>query len=108
MKTARLLSLIGASADSAVTLSAIATAAGVSRREVEQAVYDARMEGRPIVTGPNGAWRAQDALEAASMADRLRRRALHQLLTARALRATARRMRAVELAVEQQSLGLVA
>ena len=71
--------------DSARTLSELADALRLSRRQVEQAIHEARMAGVPICTGSEGAWIAQDGQEARSMADRLRRRAIHQMETASAL-----------------------
>jgi biotin operon repressor len=81
----QLLAYVGSSADSAVTLSAIAERAGCSRREVEQAIQAARLEGVPLITSAKGCWRSQDAQEARSMAERLRIRAAHQFETAAAL-----------------------
>jgi biotin operon repressor len=71
--------------DSAVTLGELADALRISRRQVEQAIHDARLGGVPIVTGSEGAWLATGPQEARSAASRLRDRAIHQLATAQAL-----------------------
>lgn len=80
-----ILRYVGSSQDTAVTLSAIADAAGVSRREVEQAIQQARLDGIPLITSGRGVWRAETAQEARSMAERLRSRAITQMTTAQAL-----------------------
>lgn len=104
MTPTELLPLIGSSQDTARTLSNVAERAGASRREVEQAVQAARMLGYPVCSSGAGLWRAQTAAEALSMAERLRGRALHQLLTARAMRQTGRRMQRAEQSIEQPTL----
>lgn len=80
-----ILRYVGNSADSAVTLSAIAERAGVSRREVEAAIQSARLAGVPLITSQKGVWRAESPVEARAMAERLRSRAVHQMETAQAL-----------------------
>jgi len=79
------LRYVGSSSDTARTLSQIAELAGVSRREVEQAVQQARMDGVPLITSERGVWRAQMPQEARQMAERLRSRAITQMETAAAL-----------------------
>lgn len=76
---------LGMGRDTATTLSELAERLRVPRRSIEEAVQEARLSGVPICTGSEGAWIAQDASEARSMADRLRSRAIHQMETARAL-----------------------
>jgi predicted DNA-binding transcriptional regulator YafY len=83
--------------DSAVTLGELADALRVSRRQVEQAIHDARLAGVPIVTGSEGAWLATTAQEAREAASRLRDRAIHQLATAQALERAADGMESVGL-----------
>lgn len=92
MTTATLLLLIGNSADTARTIGHLAEVAGVPRREVEQAIQAARLDGIPLVTGDRGVWRTESPAEARQMAERLRYRLVNQYRTVRALRATARRM----------------
>jgi len=77
--------------DAARTIGDIAEDMGISRRAVEKAVESMRLAGVPVVTGSDGAWLSVDPQELADAAERLRSRALHILLGARALRATARR-----------------
>jgi biotin operon repressor len=62
---------------------------GVPTREVEALVQQARLDGVPIVSSSDGYWLGTPA-EVADCAERLRNRAIHQLLTARALRRAAR------------------
>lgn len=66
------------------------------RRTVEAAITELRLLGRPIASDGRGVWLSDSAKEMADQAQRLRERALHQLLTARAVRQTARRMAAAE------------
>ena len=87
-----------------VTLAALARATGETRRAVEQAVQALRLAGHPIVTDGSGVRLAQDAGDALTCADRLRRRAIVQLLTARALRRAGYRMAATEAAREHLTL----
>ena len=80
------------SADSATSLSELAEKMGVSRREAEQAVQDARMAGEPIVSGPRGLWIGSDA-EALEWCERARSRAIHQLETVQAVQRGVERRR---------------
>jgi biotin operon repressor len=77
--------------DRAVTIGTLQEQLGVSRRAVEKAIESMRLEGVPVCTGSEGAWLSTDARELYAHAARLRSRAIHVLLGARALRATARR-----------------
>lgn len=88
--------------DSAITLSALAESLSMTRREAEEAIRQARLAGEPICTGAEGVWLASSPAETLQAAQRLRHRALTQLVTARALRHTARRMQAAR--VEQTTL----
>ena len=74
----------------------LAEKSGYSVRDVELLIHAARLEGVPIVSSADGYWLSANGAEIAVCADRLRRRAINQLLTARALRRTARRLRGVE------------
>ena len=65
----------------ALTLSEIAEAANVSRREVEQAVQDARLAGMPVVSSSRGIWLGNDA-EALAWCERQRSRAIHLMESA--------------------------
>jgi biotin operon repressor len=69
---------------------------GLSIRQVQSALQSLRLEGKPVLSDGDGIRMAQTADEARACADALRRRAIRQLLTARALRRTARRMREAE------------
>ena len=72
-------------ADAAITLSRLAEMTGHSRRAIEAAIHDARLQGVPICTDHRGAWLATTPQEAREQAQRLRTRAIHQMSTARAL-----------------------
>lgn len=77
-----ILRYVGSSQDTAVTLSAIADAAGVSRREVEQAIQQARLDGIPLITSGRGVWRAQTPQEAREWVKAQRSRAIHLMESA--------------------------
>lgn len=94
--------LLPSGEDRAVTLSELAERMGVSRREVEHAVQAARLAGEPIVTSQRGCWLSTDPDEVARAAESLNSRVVNQYRTVRAMRATARRMRAVD--VHQETL----
>jgi hypothetical protein len=76
----------------------IAKACDMEVRDVQQAILELRLAGHPIISTADrrGMRLAQTADEARACADALRRRAIRQLLTARALRRTARRMQEEE------------
>ena len=78
--------------DSARTLGELAEAMGAPRRELEKATEQLRRDGRPVCSGSDGIWLTTDAAELEAQVAALRRRAVHQLVTVRSLRATARRM----------------
>lgn len=69
----------------------LAERSGYSQRDVELLINAARQEGVPIVSSADGYWLGTPA-EVKACADRLRRRAGNQLVTARAMRRTASRM----------------
>lgn len=82
--------------DKAVTIGTLTEQMGCSRRIVERAVEELRLSGAPICSGTEGLWLSLDARELYEQAERLRSRALHVLLGARALRQTARRHERVQ------------
>lgn len=84
------------------TIRVLAEDTGWTRREVELEINRLRLDGVPLVTDGDGVRFAQTADEARLCATRLRQRAIHQLLTSRALRRAAQRMAAREQ--EQGSL----
>ena len=61
-------------------------------RRIQAATQEARLAGWPIVSDGDGVRLATDPGEVAACAEALRRRAISQFLTARALRRTAERM----------------
>lgn len=82
--------------DRARTIGSLQEQLRCTRRTVERAIEQSRLEGFPVCTGPEGVWLTTDAAELRAHADRLRQRAITQLLGARALRATARRHERVQ------------
>jgi biotin operon repressor len=70
----------------------LAEKAGITQREVELLIQQARLEGAPICSNADGYWLGT-AAEVEECARRLRSRYIHQAITARALRRTARRLR---------------
>ena len=82
-------------ADRPMTYSELAEQMGVTHREAMHAVQAARLAGVAIVSGPRGLWIASTSQEALEAAQALRRRAITQLVTARALRAAGKRMAAI-------------
>jgi biotin operon repressor len=76
------------------TLDAIANSLGLTRREVEKAVQALRAAGEPIVTTGHGVHLTADPDELERCVAALQRRTLQQYATVRALRMTARAMRA--------------
>lgn len=81
--------LLNIGRDHARTIGELAEALNLPRRSIEEAVQAARLEGVPIVSGSEGLWIASSSHEARSAALALRRRAITQLVTARALRLSA-------------------
>lgn len=67
---------------------------GIPARDVEEMVRLARLDGAPILSDGDGYRLAADPDELEAQARRLRIRAAHQFLTARAVRLSARRMKA--------------
>jgi hypothetical protein len=80
-----------------ITLRDLADFTGPSfrRRDVEMACQELRLAGQPIVSTSDGV-RLGTADEALACAAALRKRAITQLVTSRALRVTARRMKEAE------------
>ncbi len=75
---------------------ALADKMQIHPRLIEAAVQQARLEGHPICSDSDGYWLGT-AEEVLACSQRLRRRAINQLLTSRALRRTARRMAAPQI-----------
>jgi hypothetical protein len=82
---------LGYGRDRARTIGSLQETLGVSRRIIEKAIEQLRLEGCEVCTGPDGAYLSLDSAELYQHAQALRSRAIHILLGARALRATARR-----------------
>lgn len=74
---------------------------GVTQRTVEELVQLERLSGAPILSDADGYRVALDPDELESQARRLRIRAAHQFVTARAVRTTAKRMKAEQDAALQ-------
>lgn len=72
----------------------LAARMGITQRAVEELVNTARHEGHPILSDSDGYRLTDDPKELEAQARRLRIRAAHQFLTARAVRLSARRMKA--------------
>ena len=70
----------------------IASACDLPLRSVQEILQGLRLAGHPIISDGTGVRLAHTADEAMACAVALRRRAINQLLTARAMRHTARRM----------------
>jgi biotin operon repressor len=79
--------------DRAVTIGELAETMNLSRRAIEKAIETLRATGAPVCSGTDGIWLTTDAGELERQVEALRRRAIHQLIGARALRLTARRYR---------------
>ena len=88
--------LLNVGRDHARTIGELAEALNLPRRVIEESVQAARLDGVPIVSGSEGLWIASTAQEAQQAAQALRRRAITQLVTARALRAAGKRMAALD------------
>lgn len=67
--------------DNAVTIGALAEANGITRREVEAFIQQARLDGSPIVSGSDGVWLGTDQ-EALAWCERQRSRAVHLMESA--------------------------
>lgn len=97
----RVLRLLG---NASVTQADMAFVLDLSIRSIQAACEELRRTGYPVLSSGDGVRLAQTAKEALGCAAALRSRAIHQLLTARALRATARRMRVREDAAARATL----
>lgn len=69
-------------ADRPTTYSELAERMGITRREAEAAVQDARLHEEPIVSGPRGLWLASSDSEALAWCERQRSRAIHLMESA--------------------------
>lgn len=65
---------------------------GIPTREVEAAIQQARLDGKPILSNGDGYWMTDDPEDVRKMAARLRRRASTIHDTATALAATAEKL----------------
>ena len=83
-------------ANAGATQADIAKACHIPIRSVQDIIQSLRLQGEPIVTNGDGVRLATWAIDVERCAAALRSRAIHQLLTSRALRRTAKRMRAQE------------
>jgi len=72
---------------------------GVSQRVVELQVYEARHQGKAIMSDSDGYWLTDDPQQVRLMAARLHRRSTHVHETALALEATAEKLAAAPAAV---------
>ena len=90
--------------NASATQADIAFALDIPIRSVQAAIVDLRMAGHPVVTDGEGVRLARDAEECLRCADSLLHRAVTQWRTARALRATGRRMRDQEAAAQRLTL----
>lgn len=87
------LARLGWGRDNARFLSDIAEDLGWPRRAVEAAVQALRMHGKAIASDGSGVWLTGDAAELEATFASMRRRIRSQMVTAWAVRSTARRMR---------------
>jgi biotin operon repressor len=77
---------LGLGAHNARSIGDIAEASGCSRREVEQAVEEARRAGFPLVAGQRGVWVATSVDELVNYEQRLRSRVRSQMAGVRGVR----------------------
>jgi predicted DNA-binding transcriptional regulator YafY len=100
---ARVLRLL---ANASATQRDLAAALDLSVREVQEAILDLRLAGHPIIghADKRGMRLSDAADEVLACAISLRRRALTQFVTSRALRRTARRMQAADDAAARLTL----
>jgi biotin operon repressor len=101
----RVLSLL---TNASVTQADMAFVLDLSIRAVQAACEELRRAGHPILSSGDGIRLAQTADEALSCAAALRKRAITQWVTARALRRTGLRMKTMEDAVGFLTLWRVA
>ena len=84
-------------ADHPVTIGQLAESMKVSRRVVERAVEQLRLEGQPLCTGSAGLWLSRDPAELRQHYQALRRRYIRQAVGARALLRTAIRFEKAQM-----------
>ena len=87
-----------------VTQADMAFVLGLSIRAVQAACEELRRTGYPVLSSGDGVKLAQTSEEALLCATALRKRAITQLVTSRALRVTARRMQTAEDAAASLTL----
>lgn len=85
---------LGLGRDNAFPIGWFAEHLHLSRREVEQAIQQLRLDGKPIASGPDGVWLTNDPADLWATYSGLRGRIASQSATAWAVRRTLRRMRA--------------
>ena len=86
------MTVLDALSTSPQTKATLARRTGLTTREVEQDILAARLDHVPIVSSGAGYRLARSAAEVETCWRALRSRALTQMVTARALRTTARRL----------------
>lgn len=94
------LRVLGRGADHARSIGAIAEELGWTRRQVEQAIQQLRLDGQAVASGALGIWLG-DASDLEATFRYLRGRIVSQSVTAWAVRQTMRRMRAAQVHQEQ-------
>jgi biotin operon repressor len=97
------VTIVGYLTRQAQTKKALAERMGIPARDVEEAVRLARLDGAPILSDGDGYRLAADPAELEAQARRLRIRAAHQFVTARAVRRSARRMQEQQDAAQRPS-----
>ena len=91
-------------ANASVTQADMAFVLGLTIRQVQSACEELRRAGHPVLSSGHGIRLARTSDEALACAAGLRRRAITQWVTARALRRTGLRMRTAEDAAESLTL----
>ena len=89
MTTAELLSVIARDPSAVRTIGSVAHVAGVTRRNIEESIQSARLQGKPIITD-GGIRLARDAKEKAALIGWLTARVQSQMDTIAALTSQAR------------------
>jgi predicted DNA-binding transcriptional regulator YafY len=91
--------LLNNSRDHARTIGELSESLKVSRREVEQAVQDARLDGVPIVSASEGLWIGTDE-EALAWCEKQRSRAIHLMESAQGVQRGVEARRAIRAGQE--------
>lgn len=93
---------LGLGRDNAFPIGWFAEHLSLSRREVEAAIQQLRLDGKPVASGPDGVWLTDDPADLWATYSGLRGRIASQSATAWAVRKTLRRMKAAD--VHQETL----